>query len=94
MIAQDMTRLSGEISALHAQRAALLNNLTRGSEELTASMAGFCTRLAEARNGMAKRTKSERQAFVQKVKDEVNAQRRGVATDLAEVRRVWSGRAS
>ncbi len=93
MIAQDMTRLIGEISDLHAKRAALMSDLNRGSKDLAASMAGFCAHLSDERSDMAKRTKSERMAYVQGLKDQVNAQCRGVASDLAEVRRCWSGRA-
>jgi hypothetical protein len=94
MIAQDMTRLIGEISDLHEKRAALMSDLNQGSRDLATSMAGFCTHLAEERSEMAKRTKSERTAYVQQLKDQVNAHCRGVASDLAEVRRCWSGRAS
>lgn len=92
MIAEDMTRLSGEIVALHGKRAALMGDLARGSRELSASMAGFCGRLAEERFGMAKRTKTERMAFLKNLRNEVNARRHEVAMDLGEVRRCWSGR--
>jgi hypothetical protein len=93
MIAPDMARLSREIAALHGKRAALIADLTRGGKELNASMTEFCTNLAQTRSEMAKRTKSERMAFMQHLKDTVNSQRRGVAQDLAEVRRSWSGSA-
>lgn len=92
MIAEDMTRLSGEIVALHGKRAALMGDLARGSKELSASVAGFCSQLTEARSNMAKRTKTERAAFLKNLKSEVNARRREVAMDLGEVRRSWSGR--
>jgi phage host-nuclease inhibitor protein Gam len=94
MIAQDMSRLVGEISDLHAKRSEMMSDLARGSKNLAAEMASFCTHLSEERSNMAKRTKSERMAFVQQLKDGVNAHCRSVANDLAEVRRCWSGKAN
>ncbi len=91
MIAQDMTRLSGEIAGLHAKRAAMVSGLTRESRDRSAAVAALCTRLSETRSEMAKKTKSERAAFMNQLKHEVNTVRRAVAMDLAEVRRVWSG---
>ena len=91
MIAKDMTRLSGEIAGLHAKRAAMVSGLTRGSRERSTAVAAFCAGLSEARSGMAKKTKSERVAFVNQMKHFVNSHRRAVAMDLAEVRRAWSG---
>ncbi len=87
-----MTRLSGEIVALHGKRAALMADLARGSKDLSVSMAGFCSRLGDARCAMAKQTKSERAAFLKNLKSEVSALRREVAMDLGEVRLCWSGR--
>jgi hypothetical protein len=96
MIAEHMTRLSGEIAALHSNRAELIGDLARGSNDLSTSVAAFCSQLAKGRRGMAKRAKSEGMAFLKNLKSEVNARRREVAVDLrglAKVRRGMAKRA-
>ena len=94
MIAEEMTHLSGEIAALHSKRTVMMGDLARGSKDLTASVRDFCAGLAAARNGMAKQSRSDRMAFLKDLKSNVNELRRGVAMDLDEVRRVWTGRNS
>ena len=69
----DMTRLRGEVEALRGARGALMNDLTRGTRDLTTAVAAMRADFTSAHAAMAKKTGEERGAFVAAVIDEVNS---------------------
>jgi hypothetical protein len=93
MLTDDMTRLRDEILVLRADRGNLMNHMAQESRDRKQSVAGLCGQFASMRVGMARRTKSERQSFLQNLKRAIAAQQSAMQSDLAGVRSVWTGRA-
>jgi hypothetical protein len=94
MLTDDMTHLCGEILALRNDRDDFMNHLALESRDRSQSVARLCGQFASIRAAMARRTKSERIAFLHNLKRTVAAGRRAVQSDLAGVRKVWAGRAA
>ena len=91
-LTEDMTRLSGEIRALHGSREALIKGLVRGANDLRHIVSGMRAGFRNAHNEMARRTKADRLAFVSGLKRTVAGLRREFAGDLAGARRAWFGK--
>jgi hypothetical protein len=91
-LADDMTRLSGDIRNLRAGRQGLKKELAEGNKarqvDVLETCAGFADRLARR----AKRSHAERQKFLNNLKQSVSEQRQDMRANLAAVRRVWCGR--
>ena len=94
MLTDDMTRLCAEIVAMRKCRGELLDALERGSKDRRQCVSSLCEQFAGARAGMARRTKKDRQAFLHHLRRTVNSVRSEMRSDLAGVRRAWSGRAA
>ena len=69
----DMTRLRGEVEALRSARGALMNDLTRGTRDLTTAVAAMRADFTSTHAAMAKQTRGERETFVAAVIDEVSS---------------------
>jgi hypothetical protein len=69
----DMTRLRGEVDALRSDREALMQDLMRGTRELTTAVASLRADFSDTHAVMAKQTRGEREAFVAAVISEVNS---------------------
>ena len=91
MMTDDITRLCGEIVALREARGAMMRGLAREHKDRSQSVFQFCAHTHSARAEMAKRTKTERLAFLRNLKRAANAQRREMQKDLAGARRAWAG---
>jgi hypothetical protein len=72
-LTDDMSRLRGEVEALRGARGALMNDLTRGTRDLTTAVAAMRDDFASTHAAMAKKSSGEREAFVAAVHDEVNS---------------------
>ena len=72
-LTDDMTRLRGEVDALRGVRGALMQDLTRGTRDLTTAVAAMRADFSAAHAAMAKQTRGEREAFVTGMIDEVNS---------------------
>jgi len=72
-LTEDMTRLRGEVDALRGVRGALMQDLTRGAKDLSATVSAMRADFSAAHAAMAKQTRGERGAFVAAVIDEVNS---------------------
>jgi len=86
-LTSDMTRLCGEISALHGAREAFLKDL-QGA--VSGMQAGFRNAHAE----MARKTKTERVAFISSLKKTVSGMRTEFMADIAGAHRAWFGKGS
>jgi len=97
-LANDMTRLCGEIAALRDSRVNLMSHLAETRAEMKTAvnqmMGGFTT----ARSDMTKQTKAELGEFVARVKEAVTDLRQTVAKlqgdfrdDLACAHQAWHG---
>ena len=71
-LTDDMTRLRGEVEALRGARGALMNDLTRGTRDLTTAVAAMRDDFTSTHAAMAKQTRGEREAFVAAMIREVN----------------------
>ena len=71
-LTNDMTRLRGEVDALRGARGALMQDLTRGARDLSATVSAMRADFSAAHAAMAKQTREERGAFVAAVIDDVN----------------------
>ncbi len=71
-LTEDMTRLRGEVDALRGAREALMQDLTRGAKNLSATVSAMRADFSAAHAAMAKQTREERGAFVAAVIDDVN----------------------
>jgi KaiC/GvpD/RAD55 family RecA-like ATPase len=91
-LTDDMTRLCGEIVSLRNDREFLMAELASGARDLTDFVASMQADFCDARKKMAKKTKSERVAFVSGVKKKVMRMRKETNGDLAGARRAWSGK--
>ncbi len=92
MLAEDMTRLCGEIVTLRKGRGSLLNELVHGNRDRKQSMGEFTAEAHTARSRMARRTRNERMAFLHTLSHGVAAARREMRMDLAGARRAWAGK--
>jgi hypothetical protein len=72
-------------------RDALMDGLARDHKDRNQSVFQFCAHTRSARGEMAKRTRTERLAFLHNLRRAVNAQRRETRGDLAGARRAWAG---
>lgn len=84
MMTDDITRLRGEIVALREARGAMMRGLAREHKDRSQSVFQFCAHIHSAHADMAKRTKTERLAFLRNLK-------RAMQKDLAGARRAWAG---
>jgi hypothetical protein len=91
MMTKDVTRLCGEIVALREARGAMMRELARENKDRRQSVIQFCAHTHSARAEMAKRTKTERLAFLRDLRRAASAQRRKMQKDLAGARRAWAG---
>jgi hypothetical protein len=94
MLTNDMTRLCGEIVTLRARRGEMLDTMARTCKDRRESMAELRGQFANTRKAMARKTKADRLAFLHNLRHAVNAQRREMCSDLAGVRKAWTGRAA
>jgi hypothetical protein len=84
MMTDDITRLCGEIVALREARGAMMRGLVREHKDRSQSVFQFRAHTHSARAEMAKRTKTERLAFLRNWQRELQR-------DLAGARRAWAG---
>ncbi len=84
-LSSDMTRLCGEINALHGAREAFLKGL---QDAVSGMQTGFRNAHAE----MARKTKTERVAFVSSLKKTVSGMRTEFVADIAGARQAWFGK--
>ena len=84
MITNDITRLCGEIVALREARGAMMRRLAREHMDRSQSVFQFRAHTRSAHAEMAKRTKTERLAFLRNWQRELQ-------NDLAGARRAWAG---
>lgn len=78
-LTDDMTRLTGEISAMRSAREAFRNDLKRGVEGLKETVADMQAGFRNAHSEMAKNTKGELRAFISDVKKGVDGLRKDVS---------------
>jgi|GEM_PF-2526976 hypothetical protein len=97
-LANDMTRLCGEIAALRDSRANLMGSLAQTRAEMQAAVSQMVGSFGAARSEMTKETKAELGEFVARVKETVTELRQTVARlqgefrdDLASAHRAWHG---
>ena len=92
MLADDMTRLCGEILALREAREGIIAGLTRGAmgrrQALSEMKAGF----RNAHTEMARRSKADRVSFLLDLNKKVGHLRQETASDLQGARLAWSGK--
>ena len=84
MMTDDITRLRGEIITMRKVRDALMDRLVRDVKERNRSVFQFRAHNRSAHAEMAKRTKTERLAFLRNWQRELQR-------DLAGARRAWAG---
>jgi len=89
-----MTRLCDEIVAMRKMRGSMMTELQHGAKGLKHSVTKLCAHFGRVRTTMAKRTKTERLAFLNNLKRSVGAERRDMRNDLAGARRAWAGKSS
>lgn len=88
---EDMTRLAGEIQALHGSRRAFRKELSDGNRELQMDVFEMCADFVDTQARGAKRAKEERLTFLKHLKRSVKGLQREMGADLAGARRVWAG---
>ena len=91
-LTNDMTRLRGEVDALRSAREMLMQELTRGANDMAAAVMAMRADFASAHMAMAKKTSGERASYVAKIKKQVGRMRKETADDLAGAHRAWSGK--
>ena len=84
LLTNDMTRLRGEITALHGAREAGINDRKRAMSQMRA---GF----RSAFNEMAERARAQRFACVSGMRKDVADFRQGWAGELEGARHAWMG---
>jgi len=97
-LANDMTRLCGEIAALRDSRANLMGSLAESRAEMQAAVSQMVGGFQAARSDMTKQTKAELGEFVARIKESVTDLRQTVAKlqgdfrgDLACAHQTWHG---
>ena len=94
MLADDMTRLCGEIVGLRRSREGMVKQLRSETEGRRQAVSDLCAQFDSARMDLAKRNSAERGAFLNDLKRSVQAQCSDMRNDLAGARRGWAGRGS
>jgi hypothetical protein len=97
-IANDMSRLCGEIAALRDSRAVMRQNLVQASEGLHEEVSRLLTGFGAARAEMSKQTKAELNDAILHVKDVVTELRHTVSglrssflDDMEGAHEAWTG---
>ena len=91
-LAEDVTRLCGEMRALRENRQTLRKELEDGAKDRQRDIFELCADFAETRARMAKRTLENRLGFLNSLKRNVDDQKREMRADLAVSRCAWAGR--
>jgi len=94
MLAEDMTRLCGEIVGLRSAREGMVKQLRRETEGRRQVVSDLCAQFDRTRMDLAKRNSAERGAFLSDLKRSVQGQCADMRNDLAGARRGWAGRGS
>lgn len=94
MLKDDMTRLCGEIVAMRKMRGDLMGELQRETTGRKQAVTALCAHFGGARTAMARRTKSERVAYLNSLKRSIGAHRRETRNDLAGARKAWAGKSA
>ncbi|MBU1053961.1 MAG: hypothetical protein KKC46_09045 [Proteobacteria bacterium] len=84
-LTNDMNRLRGEVDALRGARGALVQDLARGSRDLSSTVSAMRADFAAAHAAMAKQTRGEREAFVVAGINEVNSLIGAFSRDRADM---------
>jgi hypothetical protein len=91
-LAEDVTRLCGEMRTSRRNRQALRKELEDGTKDRQRDIFELCADFAETRARMAKRTLENRLAFLNNLQRNIDGQRREMRADLAVSRCAWAGR--
>jgi hypothetical protein len=91
MLTDDMTRLCAEIVAMRKMRGNLMSEIQHDSKKRRQAVAKFCVHLGTARAAMARRSKHERMAFMNRLRRSVGTELREIRDDLAGARNAWAG---
>jgi len=94
MLADDMSRLCGEIVGLRCSREGMVKQLRRETEGRRQAVSDLCAHFDRTRLELAKRNGAERGAFLNDLKSSVQRQCADMRNDLAGARRGWAGRGS
>jgi hypothetical protein len=86
---EDMSRLAGEIRALHGSRRTFRKELADGSRDRKMDVFEMRAGFAEAQARVAEGGREQRFAFLKNLRRTVGGQQRGMRADLAAARRVW-----
>jgi hypothetical protein len=92
MLTDDMGRLRGEVIAMRKVRGILLSDLQKVTKSRKKVVAQMCSHFGHIRSRMAKQTKHERLAFLDRLKNTVVLLRKETADDLAGARNAWAGK--
>jgi hypothetical protein len=87
-----MGRLRGEVIAMRKVRGILLSDLQKVTKSRKKVVAQMCSHFGHIRSRMAKQTKHERLAFLDRLKNTVVLLRKETADDLAGARNAWAGK--
>ena len=90
-LADDMTRLVGEIHAARDGRGRLMRDLKHATVEMKNAVAGMQARFRSAHADMARRQRRTLRDFASDLRATVAGVRKEFAADLAGARRVWFG---
>lgn len=88
----DMSRLAGEIQALHGSRRAFRTELADGNRERQTDVFAMRADFADTQARLATKTKEGRLAFLKSLRRTVGWLQREMAADLAAARRAWVAR--
>ena len=91
-LADEATRLCGEIGGLRREREAILKDLAQGTRDRSTAVSEMRTGFFHAHSVMARKMKADLRAFITNLKREVGGQRQEFRADLAGARRVWNGK--
>jgi ATP-dependent Clp protease ATP-binding subunit ClpA len=89
---EDMTRLCGEIRALHGSRQTFRKELAEGNREREKDVAEMCADFAGTQARMAQRMRAGRLTFLKNLKKTVSGQQQAMRSDIAGARRAWQGK--
>jgi len=90
-LADDMTRLVGEIHAARDGRGRLMGDLKLATVEMKQAVARMQTTVRSAHAGMARRQQGMLRDFVSDLRATVTGGRKEFAAELAGARRAWFG---
>lgn len=88
----DMTRLREEINAARDARLSLIRGTKYAMAAMRADVAAMKAGFHNDRLDMARHSQKERSALLNGLKKTVRGLRKEVVSDLAGVRRAWSGK--